>query len=282
MMTSNKDQALVSVGMPTYNRPDIMVKALDSLLNQTYKNIEIIISDNASPDEKVKSIAETYCSQDKRIKYIRNSENIGPSANFWSVLNLSSGKFFMWAADDDSWEKDYIETGLKNIGNSGTAMGDMETVFHLSGSVVPSFMPRLGSEYSTYENACAFLKNMQPSIFYGIHQTSMIRECIPEREFDFLDCFIVYRMLLRYGIKTYPGIYYRAGVYSTNYEIKFADESKKRINYYPFIYEIIKETFKSRKLSTLDKLRLCKLAIKIVFDLYRHLSRVLNQDKKLT
>lgn len=100
---------LVSIGMPVYNRPDLMRHALDSLLNQTYQNIEIIISDNASTDKEVKKIIEEYSAIDSRIRYFQQEKNIGPSQNFFFVLKQSSAEYFMWAADDDWREKWVIE-----------------------------------------------------------------------------------------------------------------------------------------------------------------------------
>jgi len=272
-MTRNKDQPLVSVGVPTYNRPELLARALDCLLSQTYRNIEIVISDNASPDPNVQAIARAYCTRDERVRYVQNQENIGVARNFWSVLSSCSGKYFMWAADDDEWESDFIEFGLNQIGSAGTVMGDIETVFHLSGKTIPSFLPRLGPEYSAYENAIAFLRNMQPSILYGLHKTDAIRACIPDKEFDFVDCFIVYRMLLRYGIRTCPGVRYRAGVHAAEYVVKFSDDSQKSLKYFPFIRELIKETLISKNLGVIEKLRLCALAVRIVFRIYRHFEK---------
>jgi glycosyltransferase involved in cell wall biosynthesis len=274
-MNKNKNKIeanpLVSIGLPTYNRPELLARALDCLVNQTYRNLEIVISDNASPDPNVEVIAKTYCARDKRIRYIRNPENIGAVRNFWSVLRSSSGSYFMWAADDDEWEIDFIEYSLGHIGNAGTIMGDMETVFHVSGTKIPSFLPRLGLEYSTYENAAAFLSNMQPSIIYGLHRTDAIRACVPDKEFDFVDCLIIYRMLLRHGIQTYSGIRYRAGVHAAKYVIKYNDKSQKSLQYLPFLREAIKETLSSKNLGLIEKIRICALAVQIIFRLYRHL-----------
>jgi glycosyltransferase involved in cell wall biosynthesis len=82
--------SLVSIGIPTYNRAELLKRAIESALNQDYKNIEVIISDNASTDD-TESICQFYCNQDARLKYVRHSQNRGPGANFsekgiWSVF----------------------------------------------------------------------------------------------------------------------------------------------------------------------------------------------------
>jgi glycosyltransferase involved in cell wall biosynthesis len=99
---------LVSIGIPTYNRAESLGRAISSLLAQNYQNIELVISNNASTDG-TESVCEAAAHQDTRVKYLRQRNNIGPIANFQAVLNYSSGEFFMWLADDDWLDHDYIE-----------------------------------------------------------------------------------------------------------------------------------------------------------------------------
>ena len=113
LLIENK-HPLVSVGIPTYNRP----KGLKGYLNksnQTYKNIEIIVSDNCSENEKVKEVALTFAETDKRIKYINQRNNIGIFENFRFVLKESTGDYFMWASDDDEFLPTFIEKCLDKL-----------------------------------------------------------------------------------------------------------------------------------------------------------------------
>lgn len=98
---------LVSVGIPTYNRGHLIKRCIDSVLNQDYFNIEIVISDNGSTDE-TPVICRDFCAQYERIRYIRQPTNQGPSSNFKEVLQKSEGDFFMWLADDDWLGPSYI------------------------------------------------------------------------------------------------------------------------------------------------------------------------------
>lgn len=98
---------LVSIGMPVYNGEKYIRRALDSLLGQTYKNFELMISDNASTDE-TKEICEEYAKRNKRIKYIRQKENMGGANNFNFVLEQATGEYFVWASHDDIWEPCFI------------------------------------------------------------------------------------------------------------------------------------------------------------------------------
>lgn len=105
---------VVSIGMPVYNGEQYIKEAIDSLLSQTFKNFELIISDNCSTDETA-NICKEYERTDHRVKYIRQERNIGPSANFEFVFKKSSCSYFMWAAHDDKWDPNWLEVLLSDI-----------------------------------------------------------------------------------------------------------------------------------------------------------------------
>lgn len=114
-MTDQQTHPLVSIGIPTYNRPEGLHRTLTCLTEQTYHNIEIIVSDNCSPDTKVQEVAHEFTEKDPRVKYFRQEENKGPSPNFKFVLAQASGQYFMWASDDDEWEKEFVHVGIKTL-----------------------------------------------------------------------------------------------------------------------------------------------------------------------
>lgn len=99
---------LISIGIPTYNRPKGLEKVLNDFLNQSYKNIEIIVSDNNSDNPKVRRICTKYSEKDSRIKIYKQKKNIGMFKNFEFVLSQASGRYFTWASDDDSFENNFI------------------------------------------------------------------------------------------------------------------------------------------------------------------------------
>src|SRR2546421_4910105 len=100
-------QPLVSVGLPTFNRARTLKRAIESVLGQSYTNLELVISDNASTDG-TKDLCEQFSRIDRRIKYLRQPTNQGAAANFRAVLDHAQGEFFMWLADDDWLDQDYI------------------------------------------------------------------------------------------------------------------------------------------------------------------------------
>ena len=106
-MATPADKPLVSIGMPTYNGERWIRESLDSLLAQDYQHFELNISDNASTD-RTGDICQEYVRKDDRIRYRRNPTNLGALYNFRHVLELSTGKYFMWAADHDLWDPSFI------------------------------------------------------------------------------------------------------------------------------------------------------------------------------
>lgn len=98
---------LVSVGLPVRNGGPMLRAAIESVLNQSYPDLEIIISDNESSDE-TKNICEFYAEKDKRITYYRQNSMLTPNENFQFVLNKSRGEYFMWAAHDDLRSPNFV------------------------------------------------------------------------------------------------------------------------------------------------------------------------------
>ena len=105
-LSSNKPR--VSIGMPVFNGEKYLKEALDSILAQTYRDFELIISDNASTDH-TQQICLEYATKDSRIRYYRNEKNLGAPKNYNRVFELSSGEYFRWAAYDDVLAPEYLQ-----------------------------------------------------------------------------------------------------------------------------------------------------------------------------
>jgi glycosyltransferase involved in cell wall biosynthesis len=102
----------ISVGLPVYNGAVWLSEAIDSLLEQTYGNFELIISDNGSTDE-TRAICEQYAARDKRIRYERHETNRGLAWNWNRVFELSNSDYFKWAAYDDLYHPTFLERCLE-------------------------------------------------------------------------------------------------------------------------------------------------------------------------
>jgi len=120
-----KSEPLVSVGIPTYNRPDGLIRTLQCITEQTYQNLEIIISDNCSPEPETEAVVREFIGNDCRIQYYRQEENRGPGFNFGFVLEKATGKYFLWAADDDIHEREFISSLVVPLENYPEVLGAM-------------------------------------------------------------------------------------------------------------------------------------------------------------
>ena len=117
----------VSIGVPIFNAEACLCAAIDSLLDQTFSDFEIIISDNASTD-KTEIICRSYLEKDRRIKYYKQKKNIGAEKNFSFVLEKSVGKYFMWAAADDIRSNDFLEQNYKFLEKNIDYVGSVSPV----------------------------------------------------------------------------------------------------------------------------------------------------------
>lgn len=106
-------QPLVSIALCTYNGAAYIRQQLDSITDQSYTNLEIIICDDASADDTWK-IIEDYQVTEPRIKLFRNEKNIGYNKNFEKAFTLCSGEYVAISDQDDVWEKEKIELMMKN------------------------------------------------------------------------------------------------------------------------------------------------------------------------
>ena len=108
----------VTIGLPTYNRANrFLVPALEYALAQDWENLEIIVSDNCSTDE-TGDIVTSY--DDRRLRYVRQDENIGANNNFNFCVNEAQGDYFLLYPDDDVIDPDFVSSCMEAAaGNPG-------------------------------------------------------------------------------------------------------------------------------------------------------------------
>jgi glycosyltransferase involved in cell wall biosynthesis len=90
----------VSIGVPVFNGQAFLAKTVDSLLSQTFPDLEVVISDNASTD-RTEEICREYANRDPRVRYYRSDVNRGAVWNHNRVFELARGEFFKWNSADD-------------------------------------------------------------------------------------------------------------------------------------------------------------------------------------
>ncbi len=112
LMPKRKKSPLVSIGLPVFNGENFIKQAIDSILEQTFTDFELIIVDNASSD-KTQQICQEYERKDKRVHYYRNRINFGAVENYNRAVGYSKGEYFKWAAHDDILLPDFLSECVK-------------------------------------------------------------------------------------------------------------------------------------------------------------------------
>jgi glycosyltransferase involved in cell wall biosynthesis len=103
--------ALITVGIPCYNEEKYIARAIESVVNQSFQDIEIIISDNCSTDG-TSAIIKHYLDVDSRITYHRQPHFVYAYTNFRYLLKKSKSKYFTWLAADDFFHPKWLEVAV--------------------------------------------------------------------------------------------------------------------------------------------------------------------------
>lgn len=113
----------VDILLATYNSNiEFLQEQIESLINQTYTNIKIYISDDASTDEKIKKILKDYQNIDNRIVVFIQEKNIGFNANFEFLLKQSKSEYIMFCDHDDIWYDNKVEKTLEKLKSTNTSL----------------------------------------------------------------------------------------------------------------------------------------------------------------
>lgn len=139
-MFEGREEPLISIITPLYNSEKYIRETIESVLNQTYKNWEMLIVDDCSKDNGVKIVNE-YVLKDKRIKLFKNEKNEGVSFTRNRAIDLSQGKYIAFLDSDDLWKKEKLKkqilfmeknnidlsyTGYEKINMDGSLRGEIK------------------------------------------------------------------------------------------------------------------------------------------------------------
>jgi len=192
----------ITVGIPVYNGEKFIRKRIENLLSQTFKDFEIIISDNASTDATAK-ICQEYAKKDKRIRYIQQGKKIGQFPNFYFLLDEAKCKYFVWASVDDIWGENFLEKNHDTLESNENIIGSMSKIgFYnsITNSVdvtFENFKKKLRRSVQTkdvnsitgpYSKKVRFyLKNSTCSIIYSLYRTEVLRKSVIHDVFNGCD-----------------------------------------------------------------------------------------------
>jgi len=167
---------LVTAIIRTYNRADIVGNAIDSVLNQTYKNFDLIILDDCSSDNTAE-VCRRYQQQDHRVKYIRHDENYGTGKGFNTANSAANGKYVAYLDDDDTWRADKLEKQVKKFescsSRTGMLTGSVQRWNSDTGERLGQFIPN--KKGYVYWEALGV-----SSIIFGPPSVVMIKKCVLE------------------------------------------------------------------------------------------------------
>ena len=127
------EQPLVSVCIPAYNNAAYIKDTIDSILRQTYTNLELVICDDNSKDDTVEVIESI---KDSRIKLIKNEKNLGMSGNWNNCLKHCTGEYIKLICADDMLREDCLEKEVGALIENPTAvLAESDTqLFDLKGN----------------------------------------------------------------------------------------------------------------------------------------------------
>lgn len=258
---------LVSVGIPTYNRPEGLRRTLECITGQTYKNLEIIVSDNCSRNPDTEKVGREFAEKDSRVQYFRQKENFGMGRNFEFVLEKAQGEYFMWAADDDEWNLMFIEECVKMIPLNGSACTYFNVIRRYNSTIQSFSLPDISADYPCYINIKNFLLNMQSPMFCGLHTRKSILWVIGQEKFDFFDCYFIFRILCHNEFSISKKELLSQGSDSPNGNKPFNPSTKYLFQYSPFFKNCTRTLIHS-KLNYFEKIKIQFLLIWITLNLY--------------
>lgn len=172
----------VDILMATYNGEKYLKEQLESILNQTYTNIRLLINDDCSTDKTIEILKE-YEQKDNRIYVQYNKENLGSIKNFENLLSRVENKYFMLADQDDVWMPQKVEKSLDKITkeNADLVFTDLEAVDENLKTITPSVVRYMGfkkniDKYNDYK--LVFLRNCVTGCTI-ISKKELIKKYIP-------------------------------------------------------------------------------------------------------
>lgn len=176
-------EPLVSVGIPTFNRVGTLARAAESVLAQTHRNLELVISDNASDDgtaELCRALAERH----PRVRVLRAPVNRGPTANFNTLFQQLRGDYVMVLSDDDWLDPDYVATCLAELQSSP----DLVLVCGISRYVRGERTVKDGAEIQLTQDTpsrriLSYVKAVDENgVFYGLMRRAVLSRAAPLRD----------------------------------------------------------------------------------------------------
>lgn len=206
-MHSIESQPSITIGIPTYNRSNLLDRALSSIAAQVVQPDEVIIGDN-SDNCKSEEIYKKWTSRIPCLRYIKYSRNIGALGNFLGLVDVSTSSHFMWLADDDVIDPAHLRTVIDFLASHQSVQylgWGFQVHNYVSGRTEsPSYLPSIQLNKRNYENACSYLSQPISCYFYGLYDRRILINSPLRRwharkvSFDWMDVAFVMHNILNY------------------------------------------------------------------------------------
>ena len=274
---NNSSHPEFSICVTTYNRPESLLKTVESLLSQTFSSLEIIIIDDYSTDKRYENIVQDL-PNDKRITYFRNPTNLGLASSRNVAIGLSKGRFFTFCDDDDIWQSHYLHSVYSVICENDFEIMVSQKISHkpvkgfkgqLIQFILAGFTPPVGMQIYNIATLGKALKynpiiksGVDHDLWISIGATTQARVIwINEDYIEFNSNFDLNRMTMNYDLRynrVMSSIIKWQGLYNDYYPENFFDKLKKN-----YTFHIRKTVFVSKLKSQYSfDLRLFLLLIK--------------------
>lgn len=267
---------LISIGLPVKDgfkdrsQNDInLEKSLNSILSQTYENLEIIISDNCSEDETTKFLNKKVLS-DKRIKLFNQKKEISWAENYKFVLEKSSGKYFKWNAADDLISENFIEENFTFLEKNLDFVCSSSKFFYENNK---NNIHKFNLDKDLYSRLSGFFKirHISHNILYSlVRRECMYKTVDISKDYWAVDWMFDLDLLINGKFKTIENGFISFGTKGISKKKEFLDRApykKKKIYILLPFYELMKRLFLntifSNKLSLVEKISLYFKSLKI-------------------
>ena len=199
---------LVTIAIPTYNRAgNYLPQALASAINQTYANIEIIVSDNCSTDN-TESVVKRF--RDKRIRYIRQQKNIGSYNNSNFCLEQANGEYFLLLFDDDQVDSEFVEACINTLEDQESVGVVLTGAREIDGASNILFeCPNQGAGLSMDETFLAWFKGKVPLYLCStLYNTRRLCELggLHSKTYMYEDVIAEFKLAKMFGRKIVPEV----------------------------------------------------------------------------
>jgi glycosyltransferase involved in cell wall biosynthesis len=166
----------ITVGFPVRNAERYLAEAFDWLLSQTERRFVVLVSDNASSD-RTSAICTEVASRDRRVKYIRQPQNLGATRNFEFLLRAATTPMFAWIAADDPRQPEFLEEAKALLSDSPDAVGaatGIEVVDTMNDTTTMATVPGGLGDPDPFRRADAALRQWASTALYGLYRRDVV------------------------------------------------------------------------------------------------------------